>query len=59
VTAALADMLTAAATALRAFAAAEPEPPAEPSGAGDAEPSGAGDGLVGDPPPVVQRIEIG
>lgn len=52
VTAALADVLTATADALRAFAAAPASPPS--SGAPAAEPGPA----VGDPPPVVQRIEI-
>jgi hypothetical protein len=55
VTAVLADVLTAAADALRAFAAA-PEPPAA---AGRDEPAAAGaHPPEGDPPPVVQRIEI-
>jgi len=50
VTAALADVLTATATALRTFAEAatpEPETPAAGTDQGD-----------GDPPPTVQRIEI-
>ncbi len=55
VTAAVADVLTSAAAALRTLAEADrPAPPraAEPAG----EPAEA-DG-PGDPPPVVQRIEI-
>ena len=50
VTAALADVLTATATALRTFAAAgDPEaPPVDPDEAAD----------EGDPPPPVQQIEI-
>ena len=51
VTAALADLLTATATALRDFA--ETAPPPEP-GTATAE----GDGPEADPPPAVQRIEI-
>ena len=53
VTAALADVLRATADALHAFAAAPeaPRPPDAPEGHGAAPP-------VGDPPPVVQRIEI-
>jgi hypothetical protein len=51
VSAALADVLAATATALRAFAAG-PEAPDEPGRAG-------GDGTgPGDPPPTAQRIEI-
>jgi hypothetical protein len=51
VAAALADVLTAAATALRAFAAAAgTEGPDAPADAGSED--------AGDPPPVVQRIEI-
>ena len=52
VTAALADLLTATATVLRNFA--ESEPPAGPDVAAAAE-----DGPETDPPPAVQRIEIG
>ena len=55
VTAALADVLTATATALRTFAAEAPRPAA----AGD-PPEGT-DGpakRTGDPPPVAQRIDI-
>lgn len=51
VAAALADILTATANALHAFAAAPDEAP--PSG-----PEKAGAESAGDPPPVVQRIEI-
>jgi hypothetical protein len=52
VTAALADVLTATATALRAFAA-EGTPASSTAGEPDrAEPAD------GDPPPTVQRIEI-
>lgn len=51
VTAALADLLTATATALRAFA--EAEPPPGPDG-----PASTEDGPEGEPPPAVQRIEI-
>jgi hypothetical protein len=51
VTAALADVLSAAATALRAFAADGGEPQGAPD---DAEPTAG----AGDPPPTVQRIEI-
>jgi hypothetical protein len=74
VTAALADVLTATANALHAFAAAPgaAEPPeqdraasasADPAAAAAADsaddPDGAdGASPVGDPPPVVQRIEI-
>lgn len=51
VTAALADVLTATASALRAFAASaqtgQPDPPVHEDGAREAE-----------PPPAVQRIEI-
>jgi hypothetical protein len=54
VTAALADVLTATAAALRSFAEAarpaEPEAPAEPA---DERSEGPGD-----PPPVLQRIDI-
>ena len=53
VTAALADLLTTTAAALRAFAEAPAQPPAQPSAQfpwPDDEP--------GDPPPEVQRIEI-
>ncbi len=54
VTAALADVLRATADALHTFAAAAPDgPPAQDAGA--AAPEGPGNG---DPPPVVQRIEI-
>jgi hypothetical protein len=55
VTAVLADVLTATADALRAFAAA----PETPASAGRDEP-GASDAAppAGEPPPVVQRIEI-
>jgi hypothetical protein len=48
VTAALADVLTATATALRTFAAAGEPPAAAPEGEAQEE----------DPPPPVQRIEI-
>jgi hypothetical protein len=51
VTAALADVLTATATALRTFA--ESARPAEPS-----PPASADDGPEAEPPPAVQRIEI-
>jgi hypothetical protein len=51
VTAALADVLTATATALRSFAEAD-RPAAEP------EPADHQAENAGDPPPVVQRIEI-
>jgi hypothetical protein len=51
VTAALADVLTAAATALRTFA--ESAPPAEPD-----PPAPAEDGPQAEPSPPVQRIEI-
>jgi hypothetical protein len=53
VTAALADVLRATADALHAFAAAPdaPRPPDQPAAADDVPPHG-------DPPPVVQRIEI-
>jgi hypothetical protein len=51
VTAALADVLTAAATALRTIA--ESAPPAEPGA-----PASTDDGPEGEPPPAVQRIEI-
>ena len=51
VTAALADVLTATATALRAFA--ESVQPAEP-----AAPAGTDDEPGAEPPPAVQRIEI-
>ena len=51
VTAALADVLTAAATALRTFA--ESGPPAEPGA-----PVATDDGPEAEPPPAVQRIEI-
>jgi hypothetical protein len=57
---ALADLLTTAATALRALAAEPPaEPPAGPAatGAGEAE-DGAGDPEGAGEPPEVQRIEI-
>lgn len=48
VTAALADVLTATATALRTFAeSAKPSPPAPTD-----------DGRTAEPPPAVQRIEI-
>jgi hypothetical protein len=50
VTAALADVLTATATALRTFA--ESARPAEPS------PPATDDGPEAEPPPAVQRIEI-
>ena len=49
VTAALAEVLTATATALRTFAAADPEGPRGPADAAAEE---------GDPPPPVQQIEI-
>ncbi len=52
VTAALADVLTATADALRAFAAAPEGTPSSEAPAGRPGPP------VGDPPPVVQRIEI-
>ena len=52
VTAALADVLRATADALHAFAAA-PDGPRPPEPATDDETA-----PVGDPPPVVQRIEI-
>ncbi len=55
VSAALADLLTATATALRSFAE-DGRPPAPDAAAQPAE-DGAADG-PGDPPPVVQRIEI-
>jgi len=49
VTAALADVLTATATALRTFAASgDPEPPVDPDAPADDR----------DPPPPVQQIEI-
>ena len=51
VTAALADVLTAAATALRNFAESAPPP-------GSDGPAGPEDGPGGEPPPAVQRIEI-
>jgi hypothetical protein len=51
VTAALADVLTATATALRTFA--ESARPAEPS-----PPASTDDGPEAEPPPAVQRIEI-
>ncbi len=51
VTAALADVLTATATALRTFA--ESVPQAEPN-----PPASADDGPDAEPPPAVQRIEI-
>jgi hypothetical protein len=51
VTAALADVLRATADALHAFAAA-PDAPARPAPSDDDLPA------HGDPPPVVQRIEI-
>ena len=51
VTAALADVLTAAATALRTLA--ESAQPAEPS-----QPASTDDGPEAEPPPAVQRIEI-
>jgi hypothetical protein len=51
VTAAIADVLTAAATALRTFA--ESARPAEPS-----PPASTDDGPEAEPPPAVQRIEI-
>ena len=51
VTAALADVLTATATALRTFA--ESVPPAEPN-----PPAAADDAPEAEPPPAVQRIEI-
>jgi hypothetical protein len=51
VTAALADVLTATATALRTFA--ESAQPAEPS-----PPPATDDGPETEPPPAVQRIEI-
>jgi hypothetical protein len=54
VTAALADVLTSAAAALRTLA--EADRPAAPQPA--AEPAGRPAGGPGDPPPVVQRIEI-
>ena len=53
VTAALADVLTATAAALRSFAeAGRPDPAGEPAGEAPA------DSGPGDPPPVMQRIEI-
>ena len=59
VTAALADVLTATATALRSFAEAgrpaEPEAAAEASAEENTEEEGGG---LGDPPPVLQRIDI-
>jgi hypothetical protein len=72
VTAALADVLTATANALHAFAAVPDEPPAghrrTPDGespAGEAGESRAPGGRtagseppLGEPPPIVQRIEI-
>lgn len=59
VTAALADVLTATADALHAFAAAPADPPSGDGwpGADPATP-GSGDAPSGDPPPVVQRIDI-
>jgi hypothetical protein len=54
VTAALADVLTSAAAALRTLA--EADRPAAPQPA--AEPADRPAGGPGDPPPVVQRIEI-
>ena len=53
VTAAIADVLSATATALRAFAeAAAPTESAEAAETAEAQPS------PGDPPPVVQQIDI-
>ena len=52
VTAALAELLTTAATALRAFAEAPVPAPEPEAGAEEAEDED------GDPPPEVQRIEI-
>jgi hypothetical protein len=52
VTAALADVLTVTATALRSFAEAGRPDAAEPT------PEPAAGGNAGDPPPVMQRIEI-
>ena len=49
VTAALADVLTATATALRNFAESAPAPDVPPD---------AADGSGAEPPPAVQRIEI-
>ena len=51
VTVALADVLTAGATALRSFAESAPSP--EPD-----VPSAPTDGPEGEPPPAVQRIEL-
>ena len=56
VTEALADVLTSAAAALRTLA--EADRPASPAAGSAAEPSGDPAGGPGDPPPVVQRIEI-
>ena len=52
VSAALADVLTAAATALRNLAEAAPAP-------GSEAPAAPESGPEGEPPPAVQRIEIG
>ena len=58
-TEALADVLTATATALRAFAAeADAAPPADDGAAGNRDAGGPGEESGGDPAPVVQRIEI-
>ena len=57
VTAALADVLTATATALRSFAESVPPAETDRPPAADAPPP-ADDSLEDEPPPVVQRIEI-
>ena len=57
-TAALADVLTATATALRAFAAEAPAAPSADGGTGTAGAVDPDEDSGGDPPPVVQRIEI-
>ena len=60
VSAALADVLTATATALRSFADADADAGARPDRPDVADPEPAGDRTEGpgDPPPAVQRIEI-
>ena len=57
VSAALADVLTATATALRTFAAAGQSPEPAPEGASPDDDGPAAED-AGDPPPAVQRIEI-
>ena len=57
VSAALADVLTASATALRAFADSV-EPAGPPAPAGSPAPAGTDDTPVPEPPPAVQRIEL-